>query len=71
MSVAAWNQLAREVRHILAALVEDIRFPRSTTVQAWVAAEMLAIQGCDWRTIRDTVLSLIPKEPPQRDHQAA
>jgi hypothetical protein len=63
MAPAAWDRLRREIIHILCALLGDVRYARSMVVQAWAAAEFMLIQGCDQRTIRDTILNLLPKDP--------
>jgi hypothetical protein len=60
MAPAAWDRLRREIIHILCALLGDVRYSRSTIVQAWTAAELMLIQGADQRTIRDTIMSLLP-----------
>ncbi len=61
MAPAAWDQLRGEIIHILCALLGDVRYSRSIVVQAWTAAEIMLVQGCDQRAIRDTILSLLPK----------
>jgi hypothetical protein len=63
MAPAAWDHLRREILHILCALLGDVRYSRGTVVQAWAAAELMIVQGCDQRAIRDTIMSIIPKDP--------
>jgi len=64
MAPAAWDRLRREIIHILCALLGDVRYSRSTVVQAWAAAELMLIQGCDQQDICDTIQSLIPQKGP-------
>lgn len=73
MAPAAWDSLRREVSHLLCALLGDVRYSRSTVVQAWAAAELMIVQGCDQRAIRDTILGLLPKDPlhQPKEHTAA
>lgn len=63
MPPAAWDRLRREIIHILCALLGDVRYSRSTVVQVWAAAEFMLVQGCDQRTIRDTLVAMIPVNP--------
>lgn len=62
MAPAAWDRLRREIIHILCALLGDVRYSRSVVVQVWAAAEMMLVQGCDQRAIRDTIMSLLPPQ---------
>jgi hypothetical protein len=59
-----WANLASEVWHILSAVNEDVRYPREVVKAVWEAAQAMALQGLDQRTIRDTLVSMIPGIPP-------
>jgi len=71
MAPAAWDRLRREIIHILCALLGDVRYSRPTIVQVWAAAEFMLVQGADQRTIRDTILSLLPKDPLRKPKEHA
>jgi hypothetical protein len=60
-----WANLASEVRYILSAVNEDVRYSRETVKSAWEAAQAMALQGLNQRTIRDTLVSMIPEIPPR------
>ena len=60
---AAWTYLGAENRHILAALAEDVRYPRACVASVWSAAQDMAFAHIEVRAIRDTLVSLIPPLP--------
>ena len=55
-----WTYLASEIQHILLALVEDVRYPRACVRNVWEAAQAMAFDRIDQRTIRDTLVSMLP-----------
>ena len=68
MAPAAWDRLRREIIHILCALNGDVRYSRPMVVQAWAAAELMLVQGCDQRVIRDTILGFLPRKGDVHQH---
>jgi len=62
---SAWTYLACEIWHVLAGLVEDVRFSRGCVANVWEAAQAMAFERMDQRSIRDTLVSMIPASPEQ------
>lgn len=59
----AWSSLGSEIWHILSALNEDVRYSRDQVATVWGAAQEMAFAWIDRRTIRDTLVSMIPSHP--------
>jgi hypothetical protein len=60
---AAWTYLGAENRHILAALAEDVCYPRACVASVWSAAQDMAFAQVEVRAIRDTLVAMIPHNP--------
>ena len=66
MSPIIWNKLGQEVRHMLTAIGEDVRYSRNQVASAWDAAGEMVRMGMDQRSIRDTLMAMIgPPEKPE------
>ena len=63
ISPPAWSYLASEIQHILSAMNEDVRHPRANVAKVWSAAQDMAFARIDQRTIRDTLVAMIPVTP--------